>query len=102
MSKTSVVQRELKRERLINRFRKKRVALKEQIRQGFLADDGSAWDALDQLQKMPRNSSRSRLQRRCSCCGRPRAVYRKFGLCRLCLRKFAMQGLVPGVEKSSW
>ena len=102
MPKTSIVQRELKRQKLTNKFRKKRAELKEQIRQGFVADDGSAYEALEQLQKLPRNSSKSRLQGGCSCCGRSRAVYRKFGLCRLCLRKFSMQGFVPGVGKSSW
>ncbi|MEX2188070.1 MAG: type Z 30S ribosomal protein S14 [Pirellulales bacterium] len=44
----------------------------------------------------------SRLVRRCQLCGRPRAVYRKFGLCRICFRKLADNGLIPGVRKASW
>jgi small subunit ribosomal protein S14 len=44
----------------------------------------------------------SRLNRRCKMCGRPRAVYRKFGICRICFRKLADQGLIPGVRKASW
>ena len=44
----------------------------------------------------------TRLNRRCLSCGRPRAVYRKFGLCRICFRKMADQGLIPGVRKASW
>lgn len=44
----------------------------------------------------------TRLNRRCRICGRPRAVYRKFGLCRICFRSLANQGLIPGVKKASW
>jgi small subunit ribosomal protein S14 len=44
----------------------------------------------------------SRLKRRCKLCGRPRAVYRKFGVCRICFRKMADEGLIPGVRKASW
>jgi small subunit ribosomal protein S14 len=51
-------------------------------------------------QKTPKFSTRVR--RRCRLCGRPRAVYRKFGVCRICFRKMADQGLIPGVRKASW
>ena len=44
----------------------------------------------------------SRLEHRCKLCGRPRAVYRKFGICRICFRKLADAGLIPGVRKASW
>ena len=44
----------------------------------------------------------TRLRRRCKLCGRPRAVYRKFGICRICFRKLASEGLIPGVKKASW
>jgi small subunit ribosomal protein S14 len=50
--------------------------------------------------RVPKYSSRS--ERRCQICGRPRAVYRKFGICRICFRKLADQGLIPGVRKASW
>lgn len=102
MAKVSMIQREKKRQKTVLRLSKKVAELKETARQGYKANDGSAWDALEALAKLPRNASRSRLQRRCNSCGRPHAVYRKFGLCRICLRKYAMLGLVPGVVKSSW
>ncbi|MFO0915701.1 MAG: type Z 30S ribosomal protein S14 [Pirellulales bacterium] len=51
--------------------------------------------------KLPPKFS-TRLVRRCRMCGRPRAVYRKFGICRICFRKLADQGLIPGVRKASW
>lgn len=101
MPKKSVVEREKKRKRLETRYRKKRAELKQQMRVAFKAGD-IPWDAQQKLQKLPRNSSRIRAQRRCYFCGRPHAVYKKFGLCRLCLRKFAMLGYIPGLEKASW
>lgn len=101
MAKNSVVQRELKRNKILKRFSEKRAQLKEAVRKAGLTGEG-IWEALQALQKLPVNASPVRFKRRCSCCGRPRGVYRKFGICRLCLRKHAMQGLVPGVEKSSW
>ena len=54
------------------------------------------------LQKKPRNESKCRVTRRCSDCGRPRGVYRKFGLCRICIRNFFALGFIPGLRKSSW
>ncbi|MGY8768630.1 MAG: type Z 30S ribosomal protein S14 [Pirellulales bacterium] len=51
-------------------------------------------------ERKPKFSSRS--ERRCKMCGRPRAVYRKFGICRICIRKLANQGLIPGLRKASW
>jgi small subunit ribosomal protein S14 len=54
------------------------------------------------LQNLPRNAHRTRLCKRCRLCGRPRGVYKKFGMCRSCLRKFAMMGYMPGLEKASW
>lgn len=101
MAKISVVQRQLKREKTVKRFAQKRDAIKAQAQELFVSGE-SAWDVLAQFQKLPRNSSNTRLKRRCNLCGRPHGVYRKFGLCRLCLRKYAMQGFVPGIEKSSW
>lgn len=59
-------------------------------------------DAVMRLQKRPVDESPSRQRRRCKVCGRPHGVLRRFGMCRLCLRKFAMKGFVPGLVKSSW
>jgi len=102
MAKTSVVHRGLKREKTVKQFAKKRSEIKEQLLQAYANGGDEVWDIQLQLQKLPRNASAVRLEKRCHSCGRPHAVYRKFGLCRLCLRKYAMQGLVPGLEKASW
>jgi small subunit ribosomal protein S14 len=66
------------------------------------ASDEEKWDAQVALQKLPRNASPVRQQRRCQITGRPHAVYRKFGLCRNKLREAAMRGDVPGLVKASW
>ena len=58
--------------------------------------------ARDKLNKKPRDGSRARRTRRCWSCGRAHGVYRFFGLCRCCIRKYAMRGLIPGLVKSSW
>jgi small subunit ribosomal protein S14 len=101
MAKVSMKEREKKRIRIVKKHAKRRADLKENIRKSYLTEDG-AWDLMDKLQSMPRSASATRVQRRCRTCGRPHGVYRKFGLCRLCLRKFVMQGLVPGLVKASW
>lgn len=102
MSKLSMVNREKKRKKLVNKYSEKRHNLKEKIRQAYKSDDNSAWQLSLELQKLPRNSSPVRRNRRCEICGRPKGVYKKFGLCRICLRNYAMNGEIPGIEKSSW
>ena len=101
MAKKSMVAREKKRAKTVARYAAKRAELK-----GILADvnvsDEEKWDAQVKLQKLPRNASPVRQQRRCQITGRPHAVYRKFGLCRNKLREAAMRGDVPGLVKSSW
>ncbi len=93
--------RELKREKLAAKYAVKRAALK-----AVIASPGSSeeeiWEAQVALQKLPRDSSTVRKQRRCQVTGRPHAVYRKFGLCRNQLREAAMRGDVPGLKKASW
>jgi len=101
MAKKSMVQRELKREKLIARYAQKRTELKEIIRNPKSSDE-ERWEAQVKLQKLPVDSCPVRHQRRCSLTGRPHGVYRKFGLSRNMLRKYAMQGYVPGVKKASW
>lgn len=76
-----------------------RLELKKQIRKG---DDEQREEALEKLHKQKRNDSMSRVSRRCQSCDRPHAVYRKFGLCRICLRNALNRGDVPGARKSSW
>lgn len=101
MAKVSMKEREKKRERVVARFAAKRAALKAVIADRNATDD-ERWDAQTALQKLPRNASPVRLQRRCGQTGRPRGVYRKFGLGRNKLREAAMRGDVPGLVKASW
>ncbi|MBZ0072408.1 MAG: 30S ribosomal protein S14 [Thiohalobacteraceae bacterium] len=101
MAKKSMQARELKRIQTVAKYAAKRAQLKEAIR-----DPQASYEervaAVAQLQKLPRDASPSRIQRRCRITGRPRAVYRKFGLCRNKLREAAMRGDVPGLVKASW
>ena len=101
MAKKSMIAREKKRARTVEKFSAKRAELKAIIKDPNASDD-EKWDAQVKLQKMPRNASPVRQQRRCQATGRPHAVYRKFGLCRNKLREAAMRGDVPGLVKSSW
>lgn len=101
MAKTSMVERELKREKLIQKYSAKRNELREIISSVHSTDE-QVWEATLKLQKLPRDSAPSRKQRRCRITGRPHGVYRKFGLCRNKLREAAMRGDVPGLVKASW
>lgn len=101
MAKKSMIEREKKRARVAARYAAKREQLKAVISDRSLSDD-ERWDAQAQLQKLPRDASPVRRQRRCRITGRPHAVYRKFGLARNKLREAAMRGDVPGLVKSSW
>ena len=101
MAKKSMVARERKRARTVAKFAAKRAELKAVLKDANASDDDK-WDAQVKLQKLPRNASPVRQQRRCQMTGRPHAVYRKFGLCRNKLREAAMRGDVPGLVKASW
>lgn len=101
MAKTSVVEREKKRSRLCTKFREKREKLKAAINNINLTDQ-ERWGAMQQLQKLPRDSSRVRRRNRCKLCGRPRAYNRLTGLCRLHMRIATVNGMVPGMHKASW
>jgi small subunit ribosomal protein S14 len=101
MAKKSMIARENKRARTVARFAEKRATLKA-ILSNQDASDEEKWDAQVALQKLPRDASPVRQQRRCQITGRPHGVYRKFGLCRNKLREAAMRGDVPGLVKSSW
>lgn len=101
MAKKSLIARDEKRLRTIERYARTRAELKENSVNVNLSDEERA-KAITRLQKLPRNASPIRLQRRCRQCGRPHAVYRKFALCRICLRQTLMAGHVPGGRKSSW
>ena len=101
MAKTSLIQREEKREKLVAKYAKKYAELKA------VADDAKRSDeeryvARLQLQKLPRNANPTRLRNRCAITGRPRGNYRKLRMCRNQLRELASQGRIPGMVKASW
>lgn len=101
MAKTSMINREVKREKLAKRFGAKRAELKK-----IIASTTASYDekmvAVTKLNKLPRDSSESRQRNRCVLSGRSRGVYRKFGLGRNKLREATMRGDVPGLRKASW
>ena len=101
MAKRNMINREIKRAKLAARLGKKRLALKE-IVSSVKASGEEKLAAAAALQKMPRDSSKSRQRNRCKMTGRSRGVYRKFGLSRHKLREAAMRGEVPGLKKASW
>ena len=101
MSKLALKLRDQKRRKTVEKFKARRAALLEVI-QNQKASDEARLEARDRLQKLPRNASPVRLRNRCALTGRPRGVYRKFGLGRSKLRDLAMRGEVPGVIKASW
>ena len=100
MAKKSMVEREKKRQKLIDKYAAKREELKEQFAAATTQQQKLAIHR--QIQQLPRNSAPSRHRNRCWATGRPRGVYRDFGLSRHVLREMAHEGLLPGVVKSSW
>jgi small subunit ribosomal protein S14 len=101
MAKVSMINREHKREKLAAKYAAKRAALKAIVASPNSSEE-EVWDAQIALQKLPRDASPVRKQRRCQVTGRPHAVYRKFGLCRNQVRQAAMRGDIPGLKKASW
>jgi small subunit ribosomal protein S14 len=101
MAKLAVINRDKKRRETVQKFKAKRAALLETINNQKASDEDRD-AARVKLQLLPRDASPVRLRNRCSITGRPRGVYRKFGLGRSKLRDFIMAGEVPGVIKASW
>lgn len=101
MAKTSMIQRELKRAKLVARYANKRAELKKVIRD-INSSDEERQLAQAKLNAMPRDASPTRQRNRCAITGRPHGVYRKFGLGRNKLREAAMKGEIPGLTKASW
>ena len=101
MAKLAVKLREKKRRATVDKFKAKRAALLETLQNPKTSDEDRE-AARIALQKLPRDASPSRLRNRCALTGRPRGVYRKFGLARNKLRELALRGEVPGVIKASW
>ena len=101
MAKKSMLAREVKRKKLNAQFKSQRDALRKKVTdESFSYDD--RWQAMLDLQKLPRDSSRSRQRNRCAMTGRPRGYFRRFGLARNALREVVMRGEAPGVVKASW
>lgn len=101
MAKTSAIQRNLKRVRMVKSHAAKRAKLKAICANRKLPVE-DRFAATVKLAQMPRNSSRTRIHNRCELTGRPRGYYRKFKLCRIKLRELASVGRIPGCVKASW
>ena len=101
MAKSCMVNREIKRMRMVNKFSSKRTELKAIVKNTSLSDDERR-DAREKLNKLPRDANPIRIRNRCNLTGRPRGYYRKFGLSRISLRELATKGKVPGLKKASW
>jgi small subunit ribosomal protein S14 len=101
MAKLALKNREAKRAKTVAKYAAKRAELNAIINDTSLSDDDRMAARL-KLQQLPRNASPSRQRNRCALTGRPRGVFRKFGLCRNKLREIAMRGEVPGMTKASW
>lgn len=95
-----MIEREKKRKKIVVKYAEKRQALIEQFENA--ASQTEKLEIHRQIQQLPRNSSRTRVNNRCWVTGRPRGVYRDFGLSRNVMREWAHEGLLPGVVKSSW
>ncbi|HLR13805.1 MAG TPA: 30S ribosomal protein S14 [Burkholderiaceae bacterium] len=101
MAKLSLINREVKREKLVRKYAGKRAALKAIIDDQSKSDE-ERYQARLQLQRLPRNANPTRLTTRCAVTGRARGVYSKFGLTRHKMREMAMRGEIPGITKASW
>ncbi|MEX2525343.1 MAG: 30S ribosomal protein S14 [Gammaproteobacteria bacterium] len=101
MAKAAMVNREKKRMRMVKKYAAKRAALKARVIDPSLNEEERE-QARIALNKLPRNSSASRVRNRCALTGRPHGYYRKFGLSRNKLREAAMRGDIPGLVKASW
>ncbi len=101
MARLSIVQRNSKRERMVEGNKNRRDKLKEAVMDKDLSPE-ERFKATLKLAELPRNSAKVRLRNRCKLTGRPRGVYRKFGMARIKFRDLASDGQIPGVVKSSW
>ena len=101
MAKRCMVNREIKREKLVKKYADKRAELKKQMLNQTLSFE-ERQEAAKKFHALPRNSSASRMRNRCSITGRPHGFYRKFGLSRNKLREHAMAGDIPGLVMASW
>ena len=96
-----MIEREIKRRKMVEKFKVKRLALNEIIKDSGATSEQRT-EARMKLQNLPKNSSPVRLRNRCALTGRPRGVYSKFGIARGKLRELMLAGEVPGITKASW
>ena len=101
MAKLALINRNLKRKKLVAKFAKKRAGLEAVVANAKVSEE-ERYEARLKLQELPRNANPTRVRNRCALTGRPRGYFRKFGLGRNKLREYAMRGEVPGVVKASW
>ena len=101
MAKTSQINRNKKREKLVAQYAVQRAELKAKAKDPSVPVE-EQFAARLKLSKLPRNSSKTRIRNRCELTGRPRAFYRKHKLSRIALRELGNKGLIPGLVKSSW
>jgi small subunit ribosomal protein S14 len=101
MAKTSSIERNKKRERMVKQYTNRRNKLKELTSNRELSVE-ERFEAVMKLAQLPRNSAASRVRLRCEVTGRPRGNYRKFKLCRIKIRELGLTGQIPGLVKSSW
>ncbi|MBC7437253.1 MAG: 30S ribosomal protein S14 [Bdellovibrionales bacterium] len=101
MAKMALIERELKRDRLVAKYAKKLAELKAIASNLKLSDEERATARLG-LQKIPRNANPTRQRNRCAITGRPRGTFRQFGLARAKIREMAFSGDIPGMVKASW
>ena len=101
MAKKSMVARDVKRAQLVKKYAAKRAELKARCVDINLPPE-ERFAAGQELQRLPRDASLTRMRNRCQVTGRPRGYYRKFGLARNKIREAAMNGEIPGLVKSSW
>jgi len=101
MPKTSAIERNRKRMKLAAKYATKRAEIRAVLANAATTDD-EFFAAQKKMQKLPRNSSPTRIRNRCSLSGRPRGFKRKYGVSRITFRELALAGKIPGVIKSSW
>jgi small subunit ribosomal protein S14 len=100
MAKKGMLERELKRKKLVTKYSEKRKIVLNELKKSNSLEE--TFNLNEKLQKLPRNSSRIRLRNRCWKTGRPRGYFRFFGLCRNALRELANDCFLPGITKASW
>ena len=100
MAKKSMLERELKRKKLVTKYSEKRKIVLNQLKKANSLEE--TFSLNEKIQKFPRNSARIRLRNRCWKTGRPRGYFRFFGLCRNALRELANECFLPGITKASW